>query len=263
MNSRRVEFRNSREMTLAGIKTYPGDVEHDDPSDQRPAVILAHSFTGYKEVPHLKSLADEVAKRGMVALRFDFSDCIGESDGSCEKMRLTNQVDDLKNAVTFLEAMGEVDEERIGVAGHSLGGMTSILVASEDDRLRALTPISAPTNHEGEKLFQGKEIERWEEMGHTHFPSAKRGEVKIGWGFYEDLQKYDTMEVIGDIDAPVRFVHGSEDDIVPVEESRRIYEAAPEPKDLKVIDGADHLFKREEHQSGMVDTVAGWMEKNL
>ncbi|MFB6166762.1 MAG: alpha/beta hydrolase [Candidatus Nanohaloarchaea archaeon] len=263
MESREVEFENSRGMRLVGTVTHPEGVEHDSPADSVPGVILAHSFTGHRNVPHLKHLGRELAGRGLVSFRFDFTDCIGESEGSCMDMKVTNQIRDLKDALSYLEAMGEVDEDRIGLAGHSLGGMTSVLVASEDERVEALVPISAPTNSEGERLFEGKEIDRWREMGHTHFPSARRGEVKIGWGFYEDLQQYDAMDAIGENNAPVRFVHGSEDEIVPVEESRRMYEEAGEPKDLEIVEGADHLFKRGEHEEAMVDAVSGWMEKHL
>ncbi|MDY6769352.1 MAG: alpha/beta fold hydrolase [Candidatus Nanohaloarchaea archaeon] len=263
MESTNVQFENSREMTLKGIIDHPDGADHDDPSHDLPAAVLCHSFTGFKEIPHLEALAEELTDRGMVALRFDFSDCVGESDGSCEDMKLTNQLDDLENALSFLEAMGEVDEDRLGVAGHSLGGMTAILVAARDGRPDAVVPVAAPANHEGEKLFEGKELDRWKEMGHTHFPTVKRGEVKIGWAFYEDLQQYDAVDVVGDIDAPLRFVHGDADDIVPLANSEMLYEAASEPKDLHVVEGADHLFRRDEHEDAMVAAVADWMEQHV
>ncbi|MDY6778429.1 MAG: dienelactone hydrolase family protein, partial [Candidatus Nanohaloarchaea archaeon] len=126
----RVSFRNSRDMELVGLVTHPEGVDHDDDAEQRPGVILCHSFTGYKEVPHLKAIAEGLADRGLVALRFDFSDCVGESDGTCEDMKLTNQITDLIDAINYLESRGEVDPDCIGVAGHSLGGMTVLMAAA-------------------------------------------------------------------------------------------------------------------------------------
>ncbi len=174
-------------------------------------------------------------------------------------MKLSSQVTDLKDALDFLEAQGEVDPDRLAVAGHSLGGLTALLVAAEEERPNAVVPVAAPANHESENLFQGKEIERWEEMGHIHFPTVKRGEVKIGWQFYEDLQQYNALEVIGDLTQPVRFVHGDEDDIVPLSNAEEMYEAAPEPKDMYVVEGADHLFREAAHQQEMVTAVADWI----
>ncbi|MFB6294820.1 MAG: alpha/beta hydrolase [Candidatus Nanohaloarchaea archaeon] len=263
MDSTRVTFENSRDMELVGIVTHPEDVEHDDDTVQRPGAILSHSFTGFKEIPHLKALAEELADRGIIAFRFDFSDCVGESDGTCENMTLTNQIDDLENAINYFESRGDVDPAGIGLAGHSLGGMTSILVAADDDRSKAIVPIAAPANHEEEKLFQGKEIDRWEEMGHTHFPTVKRGEVKIGWQFYEDLQQYDALDVVGDIDVPIRFVHGTDDEIVPFANSEELFDHATEPKDLHAVEDADHLFRQPSHEEEMVAATADWMEEHL
>lgn len=263
MESEPVTFENSDGMTLAGLIDHPEGAAHDDPAERFPAVILCHSFTGYKEIPHLKALAEELTDRGIVALRFDFSDCVGESDGTCEDMKLSSQIADLKDALSFLEAQGEVDEDRIGVAGHSLGGLTAILVAVDDGRPDAVVPVAAPANHESENLFQGAEIDRWREMGHIHFPTVKRGEVKIGWQFYEDLQQYDALDVIDSLQQPVRFVHGDKDEIVPLSNAEEMFERAAEPKDLHVVEGADHLFRRQEHQEEMVAAVADWMAEHV
>lgn len=263
MRSDTVRLRNERDMEIAGIITHPDEVEHDDPADQRPGVILSHSFTGYKEIPHLKALADRLASEGFIALRFDFTDCVGESDGTCEDMKLSNQITDLKSALSFFESRGDVDEKRVGLAGHSLGGMTSILVAAEDDRPSALVPIAAPANAECEKLFQGNEIDRWERAGHIHFPTYKRGEVKIGWQFYEDLQQYDALDAMPDIDIPVRFVHGTDDDIVPLSNSESMYDRSNDPRDLKRVEGADHLFSGKKAQDAMVEATADWFVEHL
>lgn len=250
-------------MTLVGLLTHPEGVEHDAAAETYPAAIVCHSFTGYKEIPHLKALADELAERGIVALRIDFTDCVGESDGSCRDMTLTNQIADLEDALSWLESRGEVDPDRIGVGGHSLGGATSVFVASQDERPAAVVPVAAPATHETERLFQGKEIERWEEMGHIHFPTQRRGEVEIGWQFYEDLQQYDARDAVANIHAPIRFIHGSEDDIVPPSDSEAMYDRANPPKDLQLVDGADHLFRRKEHQREMVTLAADWFAHHL
>lgn len=49
------------------------------------------------------------------------------------------------------------------------------------------------------------------------------------------------VERIGEITAPVLLVHGSEDRHSPLVEARRLYDAAREPKDLYVVEGAAHV----------------------
>lgn len=51
---------------------------------------------------------------------------------------------------------------------------------------------------------------------------------------------YPSIDRIGAVAAPVTVIAGSRDSIVPVDQSRAIFDAAPEPKSWLLIDGADH-----------------------
>jgi len=53
-------------------------------------------------------------------------------------------------------------------------------------------------------------------------------------------ERYDTAAKIGKIRAPVLVVHGTRDDLIPVEEGRALYELAREPKALYLVPGAGH-----------------------
>ena len=56
---------------------------------------------------------------------------------------------------------------------------------------------------------------------------------------------------------PKFFIHGERDEICPLKEMREFYARAAEPKELVVIDGADHLF------DGKVSEVADAIEDLL
>jgi fermentation-respiration switch protein FrsA (DUF1100 family) len=45
---------------------------------------------------------------------------------------------------------------------------------------------------------------------------------------------------VGELDCPKLFIHGTEDTTVPLALGRRLYEAAAEPKDLYIVEGAHH-----------------------
>ncbi len=51
---------------------------------------------------------------------------------------------------------------------------------------------------------------------------------------------YDNLGKIGQVRVPVLIIHGEYDEIIPVDMSRRLYAAAPEPKDVYIIPGAHH-----------------------
>lgn len=52
--------------------------------------------------------------------------------------------------------------------------------------------------------------------------------------------RYPNAERIGGLDSPVLVIAGSEDRIVPTEQSERVFEAATEPKRMLIIEGARH-----------------------
>lgn len=244
-----VSFINDRGNELAGIL---------DGEGERGVVICSH-FTGFKEVKHYYRLAKELAKEGMRALRFDFSDCIGASGGSCEDMKLTHQVRDVFAAIDFMKSQGV---ESVGLMGHSLGGTTAIVAAANDSRVKALVPVAALARAEWDNLFKDK-VKEWKDQGFITFPSWKRGEIRIKYGFYMDLSKYDCTKLIRAVDAPVRVIQPGDDRIVSLENAQGIYDNANEPKDLKIIAGADHMFSDPGHEEEMIRLCVEWFSHYL
>lgn len=53
-------------------------------------------------------------------------------------------------------------------------------------------------------------------------------------------QRFDALADVPRLRAPVLFVHGTADDVVPVAMTQRMFEAAPEPKRLLLIEGGGH-----------------------
>jgi fermentation-respiration switch protein FrsA (DUF1100 family) len=52
--------------------------------------------------------------------------------------------------------------------------------------------------------------------------------------------KYDSLSKIAKVRAPLLVLHGDQDDIVPFESGRKLFEAASEPKRFYTIRGAGH-----------------------
>jgi fermentation-respiration switch protein FrsA (DUF1100 family) len=73
------------------------------------------------------------------------------------------------------------------------------------------------------------------------FPSAKAVAGKmipfIGpllvWGF-------DTRSHVGAVRAPMFFIHGDHDDVIPLRLGRSLYAVSPDPKSMWIVPGAGH-----------------------
>ena len=63
---------------------------------------------------------------------------------------------------------------------------------------------------------------------------------------------FDSEARIGGLKAPLLVVHGSNDTLIPVADGRRLYDAAPDPKRMVVVDGGGHTDLVE---SGALDSV--------
>jgi Dipeptidyl aminopeptidases/acylaminoacyl-peptidases len=78
----------------------------------------------------------------------------------------------------------------------------------------------------------------------------------------EDL-KSDARDVIQDIRCPIMIIHGDKDEFVPVSHARELYDRADEPKELKIIDGADHRFMDLSLRDKAIDISLEWFKKYL
>jgi fermentation-respiration switch protein FrsA (DUF1100 family) len=60
---------------------------------------------------------------------------------------------------------------------------------------------------------------------------------------------------------PMLLIHGTDDDVLPVECSRQIFAAAREPKELKLFEGAGHGLDSARQQ--IIDLLVQWIPENL
>jgi|GEM_PF-710717 esterase/lipase len=246
-----VKFKNSRELELAGIM--------NEVPDSKSAVVLCHGFGGFKEMKILHETAEAIHSRGIAVLRFDFSDCMLESEGDCQHLTVTNQLDDIKAAFDYLETKGF---EKIGIAGHSLGGFDSIVFSSKDSRPKAIVTFGAIANLDNDVLFKDH-VEDWNARGKRTFKLEKWGEVEIPFAFYEDFGKYDAAELIKDLTIPIRIIHGSQDKIVTMINAEQLFNNATAMKDVRIITSAGHMFSEEFERIQAAKMAADWFEEFL
>ena len=131
MKTRVVHF-YSEGSKLEGDYFLPDDQK---PGERRPGIVLCHGYSGIRQAI-LPDYAKLFAAAGYVALSFDYRG-FGGSEGPKWRIMALEQIDDIRNAITFLEAQAEVDPDRIGVWGTSNGGAHAPYVAGVDTRVKA------------------------------------------------------------------------------------------------------------------------------
>src|SRR5215207_1995280 len=127
----------SEAVPMRGVLFLP---DHFSPGEKRPGIVMCHGFTAVKEVL-LPEVARRLAKLGYVVLTFDYR-FLGESGGEPRRQIMPmRQIEDILNAVTFLQHQPEVVPERIGLFGVSLGGAHVSYAAGVEERVKATVSV--------------------------------------------------------------------------------------------------------------------------
>jgi pimeloyl-ACP methyl ester carboxylesterase len=121
-----------------------------------PVVVMAHGFAGTRDVV-LPVIAERFARDGLAAFVFDYR-YFGASGGLPRQIvDPWEQLEDWRAAVTFVRTRSDVDGARVALWSSSMGAGHALVIASADDRVRALV-VQAPlidTSIEGESTFYG------------------------------------------------------------------------------------------------------------
>src|SRR5438093_5467050 len=111
---------------------------------RHPAIVLGHGFGVRKE--SLVTEAEHLTHAGFVTLAIDYR-TLGESGGEPRGSIFPyNQVEDFRNAITWLQRRDDVDRDRIGIWGASFGGGVVIMTAALDQRVRAVVAMAPIVN---------------------------------------------------------------------------------------------------------------------
>ena len=113
---------------VSGILFKPKDATADNPL---PAVVLTHGYLNNREMQLQNAI--ELARRGFVVLTVD-REGHGNYENSGEQSAVM-ATSGLYDSVKYLYNMDYVDKDKIGISGHSMGGMTTALTLMQDMQL--------------------------------------------------------------------------------------------------------------------------------
>ena len=145
-----VTFHNA-DITLAGTLTLP------ESGAPHPAVVMItgsgpqnrdEELFGFKPF-HL--IADHLTRNGIAVLRYDDRG-VGGSTGSVSEATTEDFARDVLAAVDFLKNRSDIDPERIGLIGHSEGGIVAPLASSMSDDV-AFMVLMAGTSVSGAEIL--------------------------------------------------------------------------------------------------------------
>ena len=172
------------------------------------------------------------------------------------------EVKDVEAWHKYLLNRDDIDPQRIGLFGESMGGGTSILYAATDPGIQAVATGSAfgLTQQVVEKF-----VEFETDIPVPLIPLLAR--FIIFWaeqaGSFDSQTLY-TQGVIADISpVPVLIIHGGEDDKIGPEIGRELFNSAAEPKELLWLEKSGHVNFEEFQPELYKKSLLGFFDKYL
>ncbi len=168
---------------------------------------------------------------------------------------------DLSDGVAALAAQGIINPKRVCIVGASYGGYAALAgVTLQHDIYRCAVSVAGPSNL--------PEFFKWEKARHGRISDAARywravtGADKEGDSIMKAISPANFAEQAS---APILLIHGKDDTVVPIEQSRIMESAlrsANKPVEFIEMPGEDHFLSRDETRKTMLKASVEFVIKN-
>ena len=245
-----------KNIILKSSREFLTDVIFPNSDKKLPLIIFVHGYKGYKDWGAWELMGEKFANAGFYFVKFNFShngttienpndfadlEAFGENNYSKE-------LDDLEIIINHFKSQKEVDSTKIFLIGHSIGGGISIIKTSENQSISKLITLASVSTLDRFPLDEA--FESWKNDG-VYFVENARTKQKLPhyFQFFEDYknneERLDVEKASKKIDIPTLIIHGSSDESVGMDHSKKLHEWIGN-SELKIIENANHTFGAKE-----------------
>ena len=195
-----------------------------------PTIIFIHGWG--RNAQRMMTYLNEFCCQGFNLLAFDArSHGNSESDGHTNMLKFAQ---DISHVIDFVSGQKEIQNNNFYLVGLSIGGAASIYAAAHDERVKKVVTVGA---------FARPVTVMTKQLKARHIPY-----YPIIWLFYKfiklsqqlDLEAIAPVNHIASAKAKFLLIHGIDDDVVPVEEGKKLKAAAGDKAELWLMPNRGH-----------------------
>jgi len=216
------------------------------PGTRPEAVIVVHGLFVHKQ--YSLPIGSMLARYGYHVFLIDL-----RAHGASQGHKITfgyHESLDVRAAVDFLQEQPGI--EQIGAVGYSLGGAAVIRAATADEDIGPLVIISSYSS------LSDAVNDGFDEF--SNLPQWFFGPLIVKTGEWNLDINIDQVDSVRDLAAlsprPILIMHSRDDNLFPVTHAYKMYEAAPVPKELFLMQDYDHddprLYYKDNYQKYIV-----------
>jgi dipeptidyl aminopeptidase/acylaminoacyl peptidase len=260
------------------------------------AIVQGPGWLGLKDAKLYVRYHQALTDAGFGVLVFDYRG-FGDSEGE-KKLSPGVQLQDLRNAVTYLTTRDDVDPDLIGVFGTGgTGGGNAVLLAAVDDRVRAAVS-QVPVADGRDWLHRMRSEAEWLEfleslaedrrlrvatgsgrMVHPReeimvpTPERRTTTVKadvddripsaVSLAAADEILEYSPLKAASGLTTPLMVIGVEGDATTPTDHAIALYEAARGPRRLVMQRHTTHYAAYDRHWETVTPAIVGWFDTYL
>jgi alpha/beta superfamily hydrolase len=197
---------------------------------------------------------------GYTVVVFDARYSLGESYGNVSEVSLSTFLEDLETVVNWAKKQ-DFYHEPFAIAGHSLGGATTILYSHNNDNISFLIPITPVI---GGKQWENSCMKnmpdfckQWKEKGYYEYKQNNKS-VNIFYTVVNEAKSYNALELAQNIKAPALFIIAENDRVIEEKDVQNV--ARLMKAKITKISQSTHNFTKKQNQDDLYHAIYNFIK---
>lgn len=223
--------------------------------DSHKWLLLLHGYTGWKE--EMYQFAYWYYEQGYHIVAPDLR-CQGESDGDFIGMGWTDHYD----CTLWINYILEQDADAVIVVhGQSMGAATALMMTGEEDIAANIDAVISDCAYTDAYSMFGEKIKEWFFLPAFPLVDSACFVLRLRGGY--NLKDASAINAVAKSSTPTLFIHGDADELISVQMSKDLYEAAGCRKELLIVEDAGHAQAQDKAPDTYYGAIKKFLDENI
>lgn len=218
--------------------------------ENKPIVLFAHGFKGYKDWGPFSLMMQKIAQNDLITVNMNFS-----HNGTTPEQLIdfpdleafgnntfSKELHDVKDVIDFLEA--KYNTSQLFLMGHSRGGATMLIKSFEDERVKGTITLGSVITIKDK--YADNDWQEWKKEGVKYIYNGRTLQnmplyKDLAEDIFENKNRFDILNFAPKIAKPTLLIHGTNDQVIALEESLLLKNINPNIEHF-IIENANHTF---------------------